>query len=58
MGIRGYGYNQIRFRIHIIMGRKILVYYTRGYTYSYPPCTRDRFYSRVPVGIGNFATPT
>jgi len=52
MGTRGYGYNQIRVRIHIIMGSQILIYYIRGYPFSYPPCARDGFYPRVPVGMG------
>jgi len=57
MGTRGYVYNQIRVRIHIIMGSQISVYYTRGYLLSYPPRARDGFYPRVPVGMGIFAAP-
>jgi len=57
MGTRGYGYNQIRIRTHIIMGSQIPVYYTRGYPFSYPPRARDKFYPRVPVGMAIFATP-
>jgi len=56
MGTRGYRYNQIRVRIHIIMGSQIPVYYTRGYPLSYPPRARDGFYPWVPVGMGIFAT--
>jgi hypothetical protein len=44
MGTRGYGYNQIRVRIHIIMCNQIPIYYTRGYPFSYPPRARDGFY--------------
>jgi len=47
----------IRIRIHIIMGSQIPIYYTRGYPFSYPPCARDGFFPRVPVGMGIFATP-
>ena len=36
MGTRGYGYNQIRVRTHIIMDSQIPVYYTCGYPFSYP----------------------
>ena len=57
MGTRGYGYNQIRVRIHIIMGSQIPVYCTRGYPFNYPPRAHDGFYPRVPVGMGIFATP-
>jgi len=57
MGTRGYGYNQIRVYVHIIIGSQIPVYYTRGYPFSYLPRARDGFYPRVPVGMGIFATP-
>jgi hypothetical protein len=57
MGTRRYEYNQIRVRIHIIMGSQISVYYTRGYPFSHPPYARDGFYTRVPMGMGIFATP-
>jgi len=56
MGTRGYGYNQIRVRIHIIMDSQIPVY-THGYPFSYPSRARDGFYQRVSVGMGIFATP-
>jgi len=58
MSTRGYEYNQIRVRIHIIMGNQILIYYTRGYPFSYPPRARDGFYPRIPMGMGIFVTPT
>jgi len=58
MGIRVYGYNQIRVRIHIIMSSQIPVYYTRGYLFNYPPRARDGYYPRIPVGMGIFATPS
>jgi hypothetical protein len=51
MGTRGYGYNQIRVHIHIIMGSQIPVYYTRGCPFTYPPRARDGFYLRVPVSM-------
>ena len=35
MSTSGYGYNQIRVCIHIIMGSQIPVYYARGYLVSY-----------------------
>jgi len=57
MGIREYGYNQIRVRIHIIMGSQIPIYFIHGYPFSYPPRTRDGFYPRISVGMGIFATP-
>jgi len=57
MSTRGYGYNQIRVRIHIIMGSQISVYYTRGYSFSYPSRARDRYYPRVPMDMGIFTTP-
>jgi len=44
MGTRGYEYNQIRVRIHIITGSQIPVYYTRGYPFSYPLHACDGFY--------------
>jgi len=56
MGTRGYGYNKIHVCVHIIMGSQIPVYCTRGYPFSYPSSARDRFYPRVPVGMGIFAT--
>jgi hypothetical protein len=58
MGTRGYGYNEIHVRIHIIMDSQIPVYYTCGYPFSYPPHALDRFYPRVPVGMPIFATPS
>jgi len=57
MGTRGYGYNQIRVRIHIITGSQILVYYNRGYSFRYQSRARDGFYLRVPVDMSIFATP-
>jgi len=57
MGTRGYGYNQIRVRTHIIMGSQIPVYYTRGYPFNYPPRARDGFHPRVPVDMGYFCQP-
>jgi len=57
MDTRGYGYNQIRVRIHITMSSQIPVYYTRGYPFNYRPHARDGFYQRIPVGMGIFATP-
>ena len=57
MGIRGYGYNQIRVCVHIIMGSQIPVYYIHGYPFSYSSRARDEFYPRVPVDMGIFATP-
>jgi len=44
MGTRGYGYNQIRVCIHLIMGSQIPVYYTRGYPFTYLSRARDGFY--------------
>jgi len=55
MGTRGYGYNQIRVRIYIIISSRIPVYYTRGYSFSYPPRAHDGFYPQVFVGMGIFA---
>jgi len=57
MGTRGYGYNQIRVSIDILIDSQISVYYIRGYPFSYPPHVRDGLYSRVPVGMNIFATP-
>jgi len=57
MGTRGYGYNQIRVCVHIIMSSQIPFYYTRRFPFSYPPRARDGFYPRVPVGMSIFATP-
>jgi len=57
MGIRGYGYNQICVRIHIIMGSQIPTYYTHGYPFSYSLRARDGFFPRVSVDMGIFATP-
>jgi len=54
MGTRGYGYYQIRVRIHILMGSQIPVYYTRGNPFDHPPVG---FYLRIPVNIGIFVTP-
>jgi len=36
MDTRVYEYNQIRIRIHIIMGSQIPVNYTREYPFNYP----------------------
>jgi len=45
MGTRGYKYNQIRIRIHIMMDNQI------------PIRARDGFYRRIPVGMSIFTTP-
>jgi len=58
MGTRGYEYNHIRVRIHIIMGSQIPFYYTRGYPFNYLSRACDGFYLRVPMSMGIFATPT
>jgi len=58
MDTRGYGYNLIRVRIHIIVGSQIPVYYTREYPFNYSPPTRDGFYPQVSMGMGIFATPS
>jgi len=44
MDTHGYMYHQIRVHIHKTMDSQILVYYTRGYPFNYPPRTRDGFY--------------
>jgi len=58
MSTRGYGYNQIRVCIHLRMDSQIPVYYTRRYSFSYPPRVREGIYARVAVDMGIFATPT
>lgn len=34
------------------------MYYTCKYLFRYLPRARDKFFTRVPVGMGVFATPT
>lgn len=58
MDTHGNEYHQIRVHIHQIISSQIPMYYTCGYLFRHMPRARDKFFTRVPVGMGVFATPT
>jgi hypothetical protein len=49
MDTRGYGYNQIRVHIHIIMGSQIPIYYTRLVVHPVPVMDFTHGYSLALV---------